>query len=109
MPSNFKLDIRESFLPRIATGTFLITLGGAYTGQVIYSNYIQDPYLAEEIFRLRQVRLNWIKYAFKAGFVFFSLVELTHLYFKHAHFYRSYFTDSTIAGLLTYPLMLKYL
>ena len=87
----------------------MITFGGYYTGQVIHAFGSTDPYLAEEIMRLRGLRLNWAKHAFGAGLLFFSLVEVIHLYFKQVNFYRSYWTDATIAGALTYPMMLRHL
>ena len=41
-------QVRESALPRIATGTALTTIGGYYTGTVILGRAQADPYIAME-------------------------------------------------------------
>ena len=101
--------MRESFVPRLLTGTCLVTLGGFYTGQIIHAFGASDPYLAEELIRLRGLRMNWARHALGAGLLYFTLVEMVNHYFRHSNFYRSYWTDATIAGALTYPVMLRHL
>ena len=53
--------------------------------------------------------MNWAKHAFGAGLLYFTIAEMVNHYFRHSNFYRSYWTDATIAGALTYPVMLRHL
>ena len=73
------IDLRESALPRVATGVFLTTLGGFYTGTTILSKALMDPYIAHEnVHRLTRVKSLYTIRAFQASLLFFGSVELVH-------------------------------
>jgi len=109
-PSNFgdkvtqALDFRESALPRVATGALLTTIGGYYTGTVVLSKALMDPYIAEEnIHRLKRVRSLYTVKALQGSLLFFTGVELVHKYCSETNFYQNFFTDGALACLCTYP------
>jgi hypothetical protein len=52
---------------------------------------------------------NWVIASAAAGFTYFCLLEGVKAYSEHTNIYHNFFTDATVAGLCTYPIIFKSL
>ncbi|TNV73960.1 hypothetical protein FGO68_gene9137 [Halteria grandinella] len=109
------LDFRDSALPRIATGTTLLTILGTYSGHILYSVHHKNQEPPSHLLRKgvpslsRQFKKAWFTVSLTCSLAFFSLNELAHWYFERSDFYHNYFTDYTISAYAVYRGLHPYL